>query len=202
MHSHVGATSLLAPPPKIIFQALRWMDMSSASGLPLYVSSFTFFHSSGTCSLSILGIVTNCDLSEWTLALKSSPLRLIMSSLLQSWGPCRHSGSPCMEAQQSWCKTQRVERKEKPAEWRVSGCVPMGNGKWGLQSLTQGFLLNITRLSLLVWMPLNYKYGEALTCKNCVSVMHRLFHPYCRLYRCLLIQAHDLRIKDRITSVR
>lgn len=104
-----GAYVLLALHP---FQFYIWWHQHVINFCLLYILSFTFFHSSedmsfnwsaGTSSFSILGIMTNCDLSESTLTLNSSPPRVIMSSLVQLWYPRRYLGISYKVAEGKTC---------------------------------------------------------------------------------------------------
>lgn len=141
----------------------------------LCISSFTFFHSSldmifswsaGTSSSSILGIMTNCDLSESTLTLNSRPPRSYMFSLVQLWCPRRYLGISYMaEKQTSYIMINtHLKSMKKISEWRTWLSDIYTWGKWNMRSATgsfpgftlnQSFLLNINRYAMLDWLTEN-----------------------------------------------
>ncbi|KAG9343472.1 hypothetical protein JZ751_013638 [Albula glossodonta] len=70
-----------------------------------------FSWSVGNRSFSILGIMTNCDLSVSTFTLNSRPARFITSSLVHLWYPRRYLGSSCRTEKQKSVICRKQSKK-------------------------------------------------------------------------------------------
>lgn len=96
----------------------------------------SFNWSAGTSSFSILGIMTNCDLSESTLTLNSSPPRVTMSSLVQLWYPRRYLGISYKVAEKKnsayWKQVDIISKMKTVFGYKLD-IIPVENERWGLQ---------------------------------------------------------------------